>query len=243
MTTGEIISVIVILALLWAGNLYGGDRLYTIRVGAFKNRQNALKMVDTLKKAELPAVLKTEERKSSTWHMAYIGQFESLQEAKEQARGLVQTGRITDYVITRISPKPDTATQTKASVESVSPKPETAREMVIEAIEFKADAPGKETLLIRSKAPLYPAVRFNLQAQESQLVVEVEDVTNVTGPLASQAVEGEWIKRIRSDFSQDQKTFRILIDLHPQPDYQVTQICSSDQNCYILTIFKQTEAI
>ncbi len=84
--------------------------LYSIRLGSYKDRAEAVKMLNELKKLGHNAFIKTVELKGSgTWHRVYIERYDTRAEAVKEARVFQKLELITEYGIDPIYEEQKTA--------------------------------------------------------------------------------------------------------------------------------------
>jgi hypothetical protein len=206
---------------------------YSIQVETFKDLQKAKKKTDLLKKKGLDAFFK-EERPSgkARRYIVCIGNYESREEARKEAKRLKQEGVLADYSIKTLKP----ADQGKSPAEPKEPIPKkTDSDLVISEITFKLKAPGKEAVWIQGDRPFTPTA-FAIEEDKPRFVIDIKDAGPVKREMSRIAADGQFIERIRTFYHQENRTLRVVLDLQPSKSYRISQFFYQAQNIYAVEV-------
>lgn len=206
---------------------------YAIQVEAFKDLQKATKKTELLKKKGLDAFWK-EVRPSgkARRYIVYIGNYESRDEARKEARRLKQEGVLVDYSIKSLKP----SDQGRSSQKQKEPVPkETEPGLVISEIVFKLKTPGKEAVWIQGDRPFTPSA-FAIEEDKPRFVIDIKDTGPVKRELSRIVADGQFIERIRTFYHQENRTLRVVLDLQPSKSYRIGQFFYQAQNIYVVEV-------
>lgn len=117
---------------------------------------------------------------------------------------------------------------------------EEAAPLIIKDITFKMEKGGKEIVLIYSNHYFEPTV-FSIDEGNPRLVLDIKNVTNYKKGPSKIVANGTLIKQIRTYWNPKSKTLRVVLDLHPFPNYIINQIFFKAENIYAVKVEKQQE--
>ncbi len=206
---------------------------YAVQVDVFKDLQKATKQVDLLKKKGVDAFWKEDQPGGKAKrYIVYIGNYESRDEAREEAKRLKQEGLLADYTIKTLK-SADPMRPPREPKESVSEKPQPGLE--ISEITFKLKAPGKEAVWIQGSGPFTPS-GFAIEDDKPRFVIDIKDARPVKRELSRIAADGQFIERIRTFYHHENRTLRVVLDLQPSKSYRISQFFYQAQNIYAVEV-------
>jgi hypothetical protein len=206
---------------------------YAIQVEDFRELQKATKKTELLKTKGLDAFWK-EERPSGKVkrYIVYIGNYESRDEAREEAKRLKQEGVLADYSIKTLK----TPAQKRSPQEQKEPAPQEAEsDLVISEITFKLKSPGKETVWIQGNRFFAPSA-FAIEQDKPRFVIDIKDTLPVKRELSRIAADGQFIERVRAFYHKENRTLRVVLDLQPDKKYRISQFFYQAQNIYAVEV-------
>ena len=204
---------------------------YSIQVGAFKEAERARKLVERLTRDGHLSFYREEEiRTKGTWHMVFIGDYPSREEARKQAKELRKKGVISEFLIRE-------TTGTRVSGHS-SPEPT----LTIEDVEFKVESGDKEVVLIRASRPFSPSV-FPLEEGHLRLVIDIADTLSYPKDLTELPVGGIFIEKIRMFYHREKKSLRIVLDLASSKSYKVHQFFFEKENTFAVVVERKNPEV
>jgi hypothetical protein len=226
---------LILLALVALPQLVSGQTpaSYAIQVDVFKDLQRAKKQTERLKKKGLDAFWKEEEPAGKAKrYIVYIGDYESRDEARKEAKRLKQEGVLPNYFIKPLK-SADQAKPPQAQKESVPQK--TDPSLVISGIAFKLKAPGKEAVWIQGNEPFTPS-GFAIEEDNPRFVIDIREARPVKRELSQIAADGQLIERIRTFYHKENRTLRVVLDLRPSKSYRISQFFYQAQNIYAVEV-------
>ena len=125
------------------------------------------------------------------------------------------------------------ATNNAAAVQPAQKK-ETAP-LIIKDIRFELEKGGKEIVLIYSSHYFEPTV-FSLDGERPRLVIDIKNSTAYKKGPPKIIVNGKLIKQIRNHFNSKSKTLRVVLDLYPSTNYDISQFFFKTDNIYAVTV-------
>ena len=226
---------LILLALVALPHPVSGETTasYAIQVETFKDLQKATKKTDLLKKKGLDAFWK-EERLSgkARRYIVCIGNYESRDEARKEAKRLKQEGVLVDYSIKTLKP-PDQERSPQSQKEPALK--ETEPGLVISEITFKLKTPGKEGVWIQGNRLFTPSA-FAIEEDKPRFVIDIKGTGPVKQELSRIAADGQFIERIRTFYHKENRTLRVVLDLQPSKSYRVSQFFYQAQNIYAVEV-------
>ncbi len=206
---------------------------YTIQVETFTEKQKAVKKTESLKKKGLDAFWKeTRPGGKAARYVVYIGNYESQDEAREEAKRLKQESVLADDSIKTLK----SADQGRPPQERKEPAPQKAEtDLVISEITFKLKSPGKETVWIQGNRFFTPTA-FAIEEDKPRFVIDIKDTGPVKKELSRVATEGQLIERIRTFYHKENRTLRVVLDLQPDKKYRISQFFYQAQNIYAVEV-------
>jgi len=227
--------VLILLALVALPHPVSGETTasYAIQVESFKDLQKAKKKTELLKKKGFDAFWK-EERPGgkARRYIVYIGNFESRDEARKEAKRLKQEGVLADSSIKTLKP-PDQERSPQGQKEPVLK--ETEPGLVISEITFKLKSPGKEVVWIQGNRLFIPST-FAIEEDKPRFVIDIKDTAPVKRELSRITADGQFIERIRTFYHQENRTLRVVLDLQPSKSYRISQFYYQAQNIYAVEV-------
>jgi len=206
---------------------------YAIQVNLFKDFRNAEKQTELLKEKGLDAFWKEEKPAGKAKrYIVYIGNYESRDQAREAANRLKQEGVFPDYSIKTLS-LADQGKPPRSQEKSVPQEAEPS--LVISHIAVKLKTPGKEAVLIQGNGPFTPSA-FAIEEDKPRFVIDIKEARPVKRELSRIAADGQFIKRIRSFYHQENRTLRVVLDLSPSKSYRISQFFYQAQNLYAVEV-------
>jgi len=185
---------------------------YAIQVDVFKDLQKAAKQADLLKKKGVDAFWKEEQPAGKARRYSVcIGNYESRDEARNEAKRLKQEGVLADYTI-RTLKSTDQTRPSREHKESVPEKPQPS--LVISEITFKLESPGRETVWIQGSGPFTPSA-FAIEEDRPRFVIDIKDARPLKRELSRIATDGQLIERVRTFYHHENRTLRVVLDLQP----------------------------
>jgi hypothetical protein len=206
---------------------------YAIQADTFSDAQRAAKKTELLKKKGLDASYR-ESRPAGKpkRYIVYIGNYESRDEARKEAKRLKQEGLVSGYTIVSLK----TQDRPKPAQEQKEPPPKaTEAGLVISEITFKLKSPGKETVLIQGSGPFTPSA-FAIEEDKPRFVIDIKDAAPVKRELSRIAADGQLIERIRTSYHRETRTLRVVLDLQPSKHYRISQFFYQAQNLYAVEV-------
>ena len=129
---------------------------------------------------------------------------------------------------------PSAGAQTSAPPRAVEPKGSRPGEtpLRIQDVVVERSPDGGESLAIRATAPFTPDV-FPLEGENPfgsplRLVVDVNNVASVAGSVGGRDLNGQVLKRVRTAFSPEERSFRAVLDLDPDTPHRIDRSVSED---------------
>lgn len=108
--------------------------------------------------------------------------------------------------------------------------------LVISDITFERGKNKREIVFIHMNRFFWPPVRHILESGNPSLVIEISPVDAVPDRLVNIPVDGQWITRIRTQYTGSRKILRVVLDLQPSKDYQVTQHFNRNKNLFLVEL-------
>lgn len=206
---------------------------YAIQVETFKDLQKAKKKTEALKKKGLDAFWKEERATGKAKrYIVCIGNYESRDEAREEAKRLKQEGVLAEYSIKTLK----SADQGRPPQERKEPAPQkTESDLVISEITFKLKSPGKETVWIQGNRFFTPTA-FAIEEDKPRFVIDMKDTAPVKRELSRIAADGQFIEKVRTFYHQENRTLRVVLDLQPSKKYRISQFFYQAQNIYAVEV-------
>lgn len=130
-----------------------------------------------------------------------------------------------------------TAPHEKKSSRSTDKQP-----LVIRDITFQLDNGGKEKVLIFSTRFFTPSVAA-VEGDRPRFVIDIPYTDSVKEGLKTIPVGGRFIKRIRTRHDGTSGTFRIVLDLRPEENYNVNQTFFEAENIYVIDVEQDRDFI
>ncbi len=128
------------------------------------------------------------------------------------------------------------ADQGRPPQERKEPAPQKAEtDLVISEITFKLKSPGKETVWIQGNRFFTPTA-FAIEEDKPRFVIDIKDTGPVKKELSRVATEGQLIERIRTFYHKENRTLRVVLDLHPDKKYRISQFFYQAQNIYAVEV-------
>jgi len=243
---------------LWTQAVLAEKKVFGIQVAAFRHTHRAEKAVKALKEKGHAAFFRHEEIKDKgKWYRVYIARFASREMASDKARQLKQNGIIPDYYIRPIADIPigerkgdprdrkiKGAEKAQKAVDQssqpVARKPDRVFDgpdgpLVIRDITLHSREDLKETVLISVDRFFEPSV-FALEKDKLRFVVDIKNVASVKKGLSKIPIKGTLIKRIRTHHHRGTHTFRVVLDLYPARNYDITQTFYNKENIYAIVV-------
>jgi len=106
---------------------------------------------------------------------------------------------------------------------------------VISDITFKLKTPGKEAVWIQGSRPFTPSA-FAIEEDKPRFVIDIKDTGPPKRELSRIAADGQFIERIRTFYHQENRTFRVVLDLQPSKSYRINQFFFQAQNIYAVEV-------
>lgn len=236
---------------------------YSIRVGAFKNKNYAVSAVKKLTESGHDAFLKHETIKNKgPYYSVYLERYQSQKTAQKEAQKFKQQGLIAYYYVSAfeeqngppLNPAKKKARQDKANqsekieLPSNHPKKESSpmiselvengdTSLAVKNITFDSGTDGTETVLIHLDRYALPSVFFKLHGQPPQFVIELKNVAAFNPPQTIVPAKAEYIQKIRSQFDPDSRHLKVIVGLYPDKIYEVTQIFDRSQLVHVIKVF------
>lgn len=205
--------------------LAGEQPRYSIQVGAFKEGERARNLVKRLTRDGYVSFCREEEvGGKGTWSMVYLGQYPSREEAKKQAKELMNKGVISEFLIR------DTTGMHAADKTG----PDTAL-LTIKGVEFKAESKEREVVLIRGSRAFSPTV-FPLEEGTLRLVIDIKDTGPYLEGLTRIPAGGKFIERLRVFHHRDIMTLRVVLDLSSSQSYKIHQFFFERENTFAVAV-------
>jgi hypothetical protein len=207
--------------------------IYAIQAGSFKDLQKATKKTEHLKEKGLEAFWKEEQPAGKgKRYLVYIGNYESREEAREEAKRLKQEGVLVDYSIKALEPD----SLRGPTREQKAPAPTKAEsDLVISEITFKLKSPGKEMVRIQGSRSFAPSA-FAIEGDKPRFVIDIKDTGPVKRELSRIAADGQFIEGIRTFYHRQNRTLRIVLDLQPSKSYRISQFFYQGENIYAVEV-------
>ena len=123
--------------------------------------------------------------------------------------------------------------ETSEELEKAKKKPKS--DLVISEITFKLKSPGKETVWIQGNRAFTPSA-FAIEEDKPQFVIDIKDTGPVKRELSQIAADGQFVERIRSFYHKENRTLRVVLDLHPAKKYRISQFFYQAQNIYAVEV-------
>jgi hypothetical protein len=206
---------------------------YAIQVDVFKDLQKAKKKTELLKEKGLDAFWKEEKPGGKARrYIVCIGNYESRDEARKEAKRLKQEGLLPAYSIKTLK-SADQGKPSQEQKESVPGKTESG--LVISEIAFKLKAPGKEAVWIQGNGPFTPSA-FAIEEDKPRFVIDIKDARPVKQELSRIVADGQFIERIRTFYHKENRTLRVVLDLQPSKSYRISQFFYQAQNIYAVEV-------
>ena len=204
-------------------------RTYSVQLGAFKTLDNALSMVERLKRlGQYPFYRYETIEGKGKFYIVYIGKYGSQEEAEKNVRMLRKSNIASTYLI-------------KAWDSEVEVLKSTDTPLVIKEITYQLGKDGKEKVFIHANGKFLPMV-FAIEGENPKSVIDIKDVDTLKKDQSKIPVHGELIKQIRSHLHRDSNTLRIVLDLSPShKNYRVNQIFYETENVYALEVEVEEE--
>ena len=93
---------------------------------------------------------------------------------------------------------------------------------------------GVEKVYVRLKDFFIPKI-FNINGQKPRIVIDIKNVSHWPGR-PSVPVHGRLIRQVRSHLHSREKRLRIVLDLEPSRNYQVSQTYYKAENVYCVEV-------
>ncbi|MBW1887796.1 MAG: SPOR domain-containing protein, partial [Deltaproteobacteria bacterium] len=199
-------------------------KIYSVQLGAFKQLDNALSMVDRIRKLGHHPFYRHETIEGrGKLYIVYTGKYGSSEEAEKGVKILRKSNIASTYLIRSWDNK-------KEILERADSR------LVIKEITYQLGTDRKERVLIHSNGKFSPIV-FALEVGIPKSVIDIIDVDAFGKNQAKILINGELIKQIRTHLHQDSKTLRVVLDLSPYyKNYKVNQIFYEAENVYVLEV-------
>ena len=123
--------------------------------------------------------------------------------------------------------------ETSEKLEQATQKPKS--DLVISEIAFKVKAPGKEAVWIQGNRS-FTTTAFAIEEDKPRFVVDIKDTGPVKRELSRIAADGQFVERIRSFYHKENRTLRVVLDLHPAKKYRISQFFYQAQNIYAVEV-------
>ena len=127
------------------------------------------------------------------------------------------------------------AIQVETSEELKKAKKKPKSDLVISEITFKLKSPGKETVWIQGNRSFTPTA-FAIEEDRPRFVIDIKDTGPVKRELSQIAADGQFVERIRSFYHKENRTLRVVLDLHPAKKYRISQFFYQAQNIYAVEV-------
>ena len=111
----------------------------------------------------------------------------------------------------------------------------TNSDLVISEITFKLKSPGKEVVWIQGNRFFTPTA-FAIEEDKPRFVIDIKDARPVKRELSRIAADGQFIERIRTFYHRENRTLRVVLDLHPSKKYRISQFFYQAQNIYAVEV-------
>ena len=198
-------------------------KIYSIQLGAFKQLNNALSMVDRIKKLGHQPFYRHETIEDrGKLYIVYIGRYESREEAEKAVKILRKSNIASKYIIK--------ARDIEVEILKSTPSP-----LVIKKITYRLEKDRKEKVFIHANGKFSPMV-FALEGESPKSIIDIKDVDTFRKDQSKILVNGELIKQIRTHLHQGSKTLRIVLDLSPDyknyrvnPNFTENMFCLNSQ--------------
>ena len=110
--------------------------------------------------------------------------------------------------------------------------------LIIKDITFKLEKGEEEIVLIYSNHYFEPTV-FSLDGGSPRLVIDIKNSTAYKKGPSKIIVNGKLIKQIRIHFNPKSKILRVVLDVHPSMNYDISQFFFKAENIYAVKVEKQ----
>ena len=199
-------------------------KIYSIQLGAFKQINNALSMVDRIKKLGHHPFYRHETiEERGKLYIVCIGRYGSREEAEKAAKILRKSNIASKYLI-------------KAWDSEVEILKSAHPPLVIKEITYQLGKDRKEKVFIHASGKFSPMV-FALEGESPKSIIDIKNVDTFSKDQSKILVNGELIKQIRTHLHQDSKTLRVVLDLSPHyKNYRVNQVFFDTKNIYVLEV-------
>jgi len=205
--------------------LAGEEPRYSIQVGAFKEEARARNLEERLTRdGHLSFHREEEVCGTGTWHMVYIGQYPSREEARKQAKELKNKGVISEFLIR----------DTTGTGGAGKTGPDQAL-LTIKDVEFKLESEDREVVLIRASRAFSPTV-FPLEEGPLRLVIDIRDTGPYLSGLTQVPAGGNFIEKIRIFHHRDIRTLRVVLDLSSSQFYKIHQFYFEKENTFAVVV-------
>ena len=230
-----ILSMFFLPGLLYTA--YAEKRFYSIQVGAVRKLDDAVNMIDSLKRGGHNVFYRYEKVKGKgEWYRVYIERFGSKEDAEKEAKRLMEQNLISDYIIRMLSDEKKSVL--KNEIEKKKAIEKTSSQLVIKDITFRIEEGGKEIVFIHSNRFIKPSV-FAIEGERPRSVIDIKEIIAFREDLSKISVNGELIKRIRTHLYPDSKTLRVVLDHYPSKTYIVNKIFYEAENIYALEVVEE----
>ena len=160
------------------------QKIYSVQLGAFKELNNAMSMVDRIKKlGHRPFYRQETIEERGKLYVVYLGRYASREEAENGAKILRKSNIASAYLIKSWDMK-------EAVLEGAGFR------LVIKEITYQLGRDGKEKVFIHANRKFSP-ILFALEEGVPKSVVDIKDVDAFIKDQSKILVNGELIKQIR----------------------------------------------
>jgi hypothetical protein len=210
----------------------GEDKLYSIQFGSFRELQRALNMAETFRKRGLLSFYREEVvRAKGTWYVVYIGRYPSKEEARQEAKDLMEKGLISSFLI-RDTTDLDVERQSAA-------KPE-EQALTIKDISFKKEGHDRESVLIRADRSFTPDLS-PIEEGNLRLVIDIKRSKPYTRGFSEISTGGEFVEKVRMFFHSETNTQRVVLDLSSSKSYRIHQVFFEKDNTFAVVIERKRD--
>jgi hypothetical protein len=129
-----------------------------------------------------------------------------------------------------------TATEEKSVKDTPLKKMETESLTVdVKDIAFKVTRDGKELLFIEFDRFYTPTIS-RIEGKQPRIIIEIKDASALKEEWSAINTAGNFIRKIRSRMDSQTRVARIVLDMAPEKDYEVSQAFYERENMYSLEI-------
>ena len=199
-------------------------KTYSIQLGAFKQINNALSMVERIKKLGHQPFYRHETiEDGDKLYVVYLGKYKSREEAEKAAKILRESNIASKYLIKAWDSEEEIVNDTHPP-------------LVIKKVTYQLGKDRGEKVFIHANGKFSPMV-FALEGENPKSVIDIKNVDTFRKDQSKILVNGELIKQIRTHLHEDSKTLRIVLDLSPDyKHYRVNQFFYESENIYSLEV-------